>query len=203
VIIQKKAGMVAVLATLLAAFVGFAGYGWLEEHDARLKAESQTGQQQKQIEGLRQQQETTQQALDSKLGILEKLRPRPTTAAQLVSDTANLSPGLPEPLRIESAPNNPALPDGPATATVVIPEADFKSIHNAQLTCEENTAKLDACQTLQNDGKEQLELTEAQRDEWKTAAKGGSIWHRALGAAKWFAMGAGTGAIMYAVAHHK
>ncbi len=42
-----------------------------------------------------------------------------------------------------------------------------------------------------------------QRDEWKTAAKGGSIWHRALGAVKWFAIGAGTGAAAYAIAHHK
>jgi uncharacterized protein HemX len=200
---QKEIGMIAGLAAMLAAFAGIAGYGWLKEHDARLQAESQAGQQQKQIDSLRQQQQTTQQALDSRLAMLDKLRQRPATAAQLVSDTASLLPQLPEPLRIESVPDDPASPAGAATPAVVIPQTDFKSIRDAQLTCEENTAKLDACQSLQSDNQQQLKLTEAQRDEWKTAAKGGSMWHRALGAAKWFSVGVGAGAVAYAVAHHK
>jgi hypothetical protein len=100
-------------------------------------------------------------------------------------------------------PKNPALPDAPTTQTVIIPEADFESIRDGQVSCEENAAKLATCQTLGNASKQQLQLTEQQRDEWKTAAKGGSIWHRALGAAKWFAVGAGAGAGLYAAAHHK
>jgi hypothetical protein len=194
---------VAIPAVLLAGFLVFAGYGWLQEHDARVKAETETGQQQKQIDGLKQQQVDTQNALNQNLASLEKARQAPATATQLVSDASTLLPGLPVPLQVQTAPKDPALPDAPPTQNVVIPEADFKSIRDAQVTCEENTAKLTACQTLGDESKEQLQLTEQQRDEWKTAAKGGSIWHRALGAAKWFAVGAGAGAGAYAATHHK
>jgi hypothetical protein len=203
--IQERGAVlaVAVPAVLLAGFLAFAGYGWLQEHDARLKAETQSSQQQKQIDGLKQQQTDAQDALNSKLAALEKELQTPATAAQLVSDASSFLPGLPVPLQAQTAPANPALPDAPPTQTVVIPEADFKSIRDGEITCEENTAKLGTCQTLGEEGKQQLKLTEEQRDEWKTAAKGGSIWHRALGAAKWFAAGAGAGAGMYAFTHHK
>jgi len=194
---------IAIPAALLAAFLVFAGYGWMQEHDARLKAEAQTGQQQKQIDGLKQQQSEVQTALNGKLASLEKERQRPATATELVGDAGRLLPNLPQPLQVLTTQKSPALPNGPTAQTVVIPEADFKSIRDAQLSCEEDTAKLAACQTTADDGKQQLKLTEEQRDEWKTAAKGGSIWHRALGAAKWFAIGAGTGVGVYAAAHHK
>jgi hypothetical protein len=194
---------IAIPAVLLAGFLVFAGYGWLQEHDARVKAEAQTGQQQKQIDGLKQQQVDTQNVLTEKLASLEKERQAPATATQLVSDASTLLPGLPEPLQVQTTPTDPKLPDAPPIQTVVIPEADFKSIQDAQIGCEENAAKLNACQTIGSESKQQLQLTEQQRDEWKTAAKGGSMWHRALGAAKWFAVGAGAGAGAYAVTHHK
>jgi hypothetical protein len=200
---QGKAIFIALPALLLAGFLVFAGYGWLQEHDARLKAESQTGEQQKQIDGLKRQQADAQTALNGTLASLEKERQRPATATQLVSDAGHLLPNLPQPLQVRTTPENPALPNGPTAQTVVIPEADFQSIRDAQLNCQENTAKLAACQTIEDDGKQQLKLTEEQRDEWKTAAKGGSIWHRALGAAKWFSIGAGAGAGVYAATHHK
>jgi hypothetical protein len=175
-------------AVLLAAVVIFAGYGWVREHDARVRAETQTGQQQQQIDGLKQQQAAAQQVLANKLAGTE---------------TAALLPGLPEALQVRSAPENPSVPNGPVEQTVVVPEADFKIIRNAQLACEEDTVKLAACQSSQAESTQQLKLTEAQRDEWQTTAKGGSIWHRALSAAKWFAVGAGSGAVAYAVVHHK
>jgi hypothetical protein len=194
---------IAVPLVLLAGFLVFVGYGWMQEHDARLKAEAQTGQQQKQIDGLKQQQTDAQNTLNEKLTALEKSRQMPATATQVVSDASTLLPNLPVPLQVQTAPKNPSLPDAPATQTVIIPEADFKSIRDAQVTCEENAAKLATCQTLDGESKQQLQLTERQRDEWKTAAKGGSIWHRALGAAKWFAIGAGAGAGLYAATHNK
>jgi hypothetical protein len=188
---------------LLAAVLVFAGYGWLQEHDGRVKAETQTGQQQQQIEGLKVQQAGIQQLLDIRLAAIQRERDKPATASELVSDTAAFLPGLPEPLEVRSIPVDAAAPDGPATQAVVIPQVDFKAIRDAQLSCEEDTARLTACQANQADAERQLSLTEAQRDEWKTAAKGGSMWHRAVGAAKWFAVGAGTGAVTYAIVHHK
>jgi hypothetical protein len=194
---------IAIPAVLLAGFLVFAGYGLIQEHDARLKAEAQTGQQQKQIDGLKQQQTDAQNALNEKLAALDKSRQTPATATQVVSDASTLLPNLPVPLQVQTAPKDPSLPDAPATQTVVIPEADFKSIRDAQVTCEENAAKLATCQTLGDESKQELQLTARQRDEWKTAVKGGSIWQRALGATKWFAVGAGVGAGLYAGTHHK
>jgi hypothetical protein len=203
--IQGRAEILAIAipAVLLSAFMAFAGYGWLQEHDARVKAETQTGQQQKQIEGLHQQQLATQAALAQKLASLEQSRRAPATAKQIVGDAASLLPGLPVPLQVQTAPKDPELPNAPPAQSVVIPEADFKSIRDAQVTCQENAAKLASCQTLGEESKQQLQLTGQQRDEWKTAAKGGSIWHRAVSAAKWFAVGAGAGAGVYAATHHK
>jgi cytochrome oxidase assembly protein ShyY1 len=200
---RDKVVAIAIPAVLLAGFLVFVGYGWMQEHDARLKAEAQTGQQQKQIDGLKQQQAEAQDSLNKQLSALEKSRQTRATATQLVSDASALLPNLPVPLQVQTAPKDPSLPDAPATQTVIIPEADFKSIRDGQVTCEENAAKLATCQTLTDESKQQLQLTEQQRDEWKTAAKGGSLWHRALGAAKWFAVGAGAGAGLYAVTHHK
>ena len=194
---------IAIPAVLLAAFLVFAGYGWLREHDARLKAETQTGQQQKQIDGLKQQQAAAQSALEQKLASLQKERREPATADQLVADAHTLLPGLPDPLLVQAAAPDPALPNAPPAQSVIIPAADFATIRDAQLGCQENAAKLSACQAVSDQGQQQLKLTEQQRDEWKTAAKGGSMWHRALGAAKWFAIGAGAGAGAYAVSHHK
>ena len=188
---------------LLGGLVLFAVYGWQQEHYARLNAETQTGEQQKQIDGLKEQEAEAQQVLDKKLASLEQERKRPATAAELVSATSSLLPDLPAPLQVVTVPSDPALPDIPPKQEVVIPEADFKGIRDAQIDCQEDSAKLAACLSTQQDTTRQLKLTEAQRDEWKTAAKGGSMWHRALGAAKWFAIGAGAGAAAYAVDHHR
>jgi hypothetical protein len=190
-------------AVLLAGVVIFAGCGWVQEHDARVKAETQTGQQQQQIDGLEQQQVTAQLALNGRLASIEEMRRKPATATELVTETAALLPGLPAALQVRSVPVDSTVSNGPVEEAVVVPQADFKVIRDTQLNCEESTAKLAACLSTQVDSSQQLKLTEEQREEWKSAAKGGSMWHRALGAAKWFAIGAGSGAVAYAVARHK
>ncbi len=200
---REKVLAIAIPTVLLVGFLIFVGYGWMQEHDARLNAETQTGQQQKQIDGLQQQQIQAQNSLNKQLAALEKARQMPATATQLVSDATTLLPNLPVPLQVQVAPKDPGLPDAPSTQNVIVPEADFKSIRDAQVNCEENTAKLATCQAVGDESKRQITLTEQQRDEWKTAATGGSIWHRALGASKWFAVGAGAGAGLYAATHHK
>jgi hypothetical protein len=199
--IQARTGFVVAGSALLLILLAAAGHGWLQEHDARLKAESKSSQQQKQIDGVKEQETKTQQELVTKVAGIERERSRPATAAQVVSDTNALIPDLPQPLRVQQEPST--LPNGPAAQSVLVPEADFKAIRDAQLTCEEDGARLTACQSQQADAKQELALTAAQRDEWKTAAKGGSFWHRTFQAAKWFAAGAASGAIVYAAAHHK
>jgi hypothetical protein len=200
---RGEALAIGIPSVLLAAFLVFAGYGWFQEHDARLKAESATTQQQQQIDGLKQQQAAAQLALNQKLATLEKTRQTPATASELVTGADTIIPNLPAPLQVTTAPANPDLPTAPPTQQIVIPEADFKSIRDQELICEENAAKLNACQSNEASLGQQIKLTEQQRDEWKDTANGGSMWHRALGAAKWFAIGAGAGAGVYAAAHHR
>ncbi|AXC13579.1 hypothetical protein ACPOL_4304 [Acidisarcina polymorpha] len=192
--------MIAGTIVLLVALFGV--HGWKQEHDARLKAANENGQQQKQIEGLVQQQTKAQLALKTRLSSIEEQRRRPVTATQLITD-ADVLADLPEPLEVHTAPKDSATQATPGAQTVVIPEVDFKVIRDAELTCQENDVKLNACVATQQNNGEQLKLTQAERDEWKTAAKGGSVWHRAVGAAKWFAIGTGTGVVVYALAHHK
>ena len=195
---REKILAIAIPSVLLVGFLVFVGYGWMQEHDARLQAEAQTGQQQKQIDGLKQQQAHAQDALTKKLAtLLERSRQMPATATPVGERRNHAAAQSPVPLQVQTAPKDPSLPDAPAAQTVIIPEADFKSIRDAQVTCEEDAAKLATCQTVGDEGKQQLQLTEQQRDEWKTAAKGGSLWHRALGAAKWFAVGAGRWSWLY------
>jgi hypothetical protein len=199
--VQGRAGWLAVSAALVLGLIALAGQGWLHEHDARLKAESLVSGQQQRIDEINKQVAATQQALSGQIAGIERERSRPATAAQVVSEARALIPNLPEEVKVEEVPS--ALPNGPSAATIVVPEADFQAVRDAQLTCEENTARLNACQSVQSDAKQQAALLTAERDEWKTAAKGGSVWHRALGAAKWFAVGAASGAVIYAVERHK
>jgi len=201
--IQGRAGLALAAVAVLSAVL--AGRGWLQEHDARLKAESLSSDQQKQLDGLKQAAAATQEALASKVAGIERERRQPATAASVVAETSALIPNLPEAIEAREVPATllNGLPNAPASEEVVIPRADFKAIRDAQLSCEEGGAQLVACQATQADAKQQITLTEAQRDEWKTAAKGGSVWHRALGAAKWFALGAASGAVIYAVEHRK
>ena len=190
----------------IAAFTGMvvlAEYGWVREHDARLQAETQTAQQDKQISGLKEQQQETQSTLVARLAALEREKKQPITASQFADDTKQLLPALPAALQVRSLPDNPALPDGPKSQVVVVPQEDITVLRDAQISCEENAARLTACESTQSNLRQEMKLTAAERDEWKATAKGGSFWHRTLGAAKWFAVGAGTGAAAYAIAHHK
>jgi hypothetical protein len=200
---RGEALAIGIPSVLLAGFLVFAGYGWFQEHDARLKADAAAGQQQQQIDVLKQQQAADEGALKQKLAAIDKARQAPATATELATDAGTIIPNLPAPLQVTTASPDPEQPNAPPMQQVVIPTADFKAIRDQELTCEEDAAKLTSCQSNQTSLEQQLTLTGQQRDEYKTAAKGGSLWHRALGAAKWFTIGAGTGAGLYAVAHHK
>ena len=178
-----------------------AGYGWLQEHDARLKAQSVSEQQERQIGTLKQQDEEIEKNLQARLAELEREKRQPVTPDGIVSDTSRLIPDLPRLLQVESVPGDPALPDGPKRQEVVVPNEDLAAIRDAEVSCQENSLKLNACTSQQENLKSELKLTESQRDEWKSAAKGGSKWHRALAAAKWFAIGAGAGVVTYAATH--
>jgi len=181
------------LAVVLAIGLALAGYEWLQEHDARTRAELTSAGAQKDIDALKQQQQQTAADLKQELAALEREKSTPATPQQIVLDASHLMPSLPKPLEVQSVPVNAQLPEGPKTQQVVIPAADLEAVRDFSVNCQETADKLEACSKDDADLKQELALTGQQRDAWKKAANGGSVWHRAATAGKWLLVGAVAG----------
>jgi hypothetical protein len=190
-----------VLALALLVLLGFAVYGWFSEHDARLRAELTSARAQKDIDSLKAQQQQNGETLRQQLAVLELEKTKPATPQQIVLDASHLIPALPAPLEVQTKPVNEALPDGPKVQQVVIPTADLSAVRDYGIACEETADKLAACTADDADLKKELALTGQQRDAWKKAASGGSIWHRAATAAKWMLAGAIAGYVVERTRH--
>ena len=195
------------VALLLAVSLAFAGYEWLQEHDAHLKAESVQSQAQKVIDANQKaalaaqaDRAQTDKTLAAAIAALEAERRKPVNAEQVITDAKAAIPALPEPLRVVQG----QLPNAP---DVVIPQADFQALRNYKISCDETSAKFTACtkdsvdlQAELSAGKGELTATQQQRDAWKVAANGGTFWRRTVTAAKWIGVGAlAGGAAVYAV----
>jgi hypothetical protein len=182
-----------VLALALALGLAIAGFEWISEHDARLRAETTSGGTQKDIDALKTQQQQTADTLREQIDALEREKTQPATPQQIVLDASRLMPALPKPLEVQSVPVNAQLPDGPKTQQVVIPAADLPAVRDFSVNCQETADKLQACSKDEADLKQELALTGRQRDEWEKAAKGGSVWHHTVTAGKWLLVGAVAG----------
>jgi hypothetical protein len=201
------AGAMFLLVVLLFGF-----RAWIAEHDARTKAEAtQTAQQeviataQKSIDAARADQARTADTLQQQIAALEARKQQPVTPERFVLDLSKALPNLPQPATVvPSAPaaagNGPAQP--PSAASIQIPAADLPALRDYKISCDENSARLTACQLTdaslqqQLDGTQsQLKATAAERDSWKTAARGGSWLHRLGKAAKCLGFSAGGAAL--------
>lgn len=190
--------VMVVAAIVLSIFLTLVACEWLKEHDARLETEKQVALQQQSINTLQTAQQTAQAALITQVKAIEQQKTQPATAAQILTEAQTLGIALPEPLKVQP---DPSLPNSPEAQQVVIPAADFKAIRDAELTCQEDQAKLATCNAVNADQATQLKLTETQRDEWEKTAKGGSVWHRVLTTAKYVGIGAAIGAGSVAIAY--
>lgn len=188
---------------LLVALIALGGYEWLAERESRIKAEAQTAAQQKGIDAAKSDASQVAAQLKTTLAALEQQKSKPATPQQIILDTSRLIPSLPQPITIQTAPA-PAVGNGPAQPGVadsakvpqqqiIVPAADFQAIQNAEIGCQENTAKLASCALTAADTAAELKATEAQRDTWEKTAKGGTWIHKTLTAAKWIVIGAGAG----------
>jgi hypothetical protein len=194
---------------LLVALLALGAYEWNQEREARLKAEAQTAAQQKDIDAAKSDAAQTAAQLKQTLAALESQKSQPATPQQIILDTSKLI-ALAQPLTAQAAPqpaagNGPVQPGAPDSAKgpqqqIVIPAADFQAIQNAEIGCQENSAKLSACALTTADLQTELKATEAQRDTWEKTAKGGSWLHKTLTAAKWIGIGVATGYVAGKVA---
>ena len=186
------------ICVVLGLAIVLGGYEWLQEHDARLKAEASTAAEQKTIDQAKTDTATIQKTLAGQLQTLEAQRSQPATPQQIVIDASKFIPNLPQPLQVITPPPTQTIVDGkteevPSAPVVQIPTADLAAIQAGAVTCQEDAANLTACTLTAADTAIELKATTAQRDTWEKTAKGGSWLHKTLNAAKWIVVGAGVG----------
>ncbi|MGB2621481.1 MAG: hypothetical protein WA857_03125 [Candidatus Acidiferrum sp.] len=117
----------------------------------------------------------------------------PSTAS-----SGKLTQAAPLPTNPAPSQSNPAPANAP---DAVIPAADLKPLYDFALDCKACQAKLAAVQSDLSDEKTITAALTKQRDEAVTAAKGGTVLHRILRAAKWFVLGTAAGGLAARLAH--
>jgi len=176
------------IGVVLGLAIVLGGYEWLQEHDARLKAEStQVAQQQviataqKSIDQAKADQAQTASDLKTQLAAIASQRTIVVTPQQAAA-VANTLPNLPAQVQVQQVP---ATPTAPATQQIVIPQADIPAFEAYKLDCDASSAKLTACSlnaasaaVIQQATTNQLAAVTKERDTWEATAKGGTFWQR-------------------------
>ena len=176
------------IGVVLGLAIVLGGYEWLQEHDARLKAEStQVAQQQviataqKSIDQAKADQAQTASDLKTQLAAIASQRTIVVTPQQAAA-VANTLPNLPAQVQVQQVP---ATPTAPATQQIVIPQADIPAFEAYKLDCDASSAKLTACSlnaasaaVIQQGTASQLAAVTKERDTWEATAKGGTFWQR-------------------------
>jgi hypothetical protein len=176
------------IGVVLGLAIVLGGYEWLQDHDARLKAEStQTAQQQviataqKSIEQAKADEEQTVSSLQAQLAAIASQRTVVVTPPQAAA-VANTLPNLPAQVQVQQVP---ATPTAPASQQIVIPQADIPAFQAYKLDCDESSAKLTACTlnaasaaVIQTSTDTKLAAVTKERDTWEATAKGGTFWQR-------------------------
>jgi hypothetical protein len=210
----------AAVAITLLVILGFAGYAWFTEHDARVRAEltEKSSDQDKALNA--QQINTLQKRMDTRDADDAKQQSQTAELIKSVQTIAQIKAQLPQYITLPSAPqqitrqqaaaiNAEKIPDAPQVQAgdFFVSQADAKAIFDKLALCSADDKSLSTCSADKSDLQGQLvaqkkETADEQAiaETWKKAAKGGSVWHRTLTAAKWIGIGAAVG---YAAAEAK
>jgi hypothetical protein len=202
VTLSKTAGYV--IGAILFLSLALGSYEWLQERDARVRAEAtQTAQDQviktsqAAITQAKADQAQTAANLQAQLAAIANQRTIVVTPQQAVAAIPAIVPNLPQPVTVQTTP---ATATAPATQQIVVPQADIPAFQAYKLNCDESNARLLACSKDAIDFKAELAATENKYEaeqitaaSWEASAEGGTWIHRTLTAAKWIAIGAGVG----------
>jgi hypothetical protein len=209
--LQEKWTAVALALVLIGAVL--ITHALIQEHDARMKAESVAAAQQAVIDQAKKdsaaqdaQKQQIVNDLNQRVAQLEQQKQQPITAPQFVVDLSKLLPNLPQQATVTPAQPATKMPNGetkPAVPeTVSIPTADLPDLRNYKLSCDETGAQLDACgkqaalsAAQLKDANSEMDALQKQRDAWKEAATGGSFWHRLKKDAVCIAVSTGAAAV--------
>jgi len=194
-----------VIAILLAG-AAFAGYEWLQAHDARIVAQTTIAQQaqlitqdKRQADALIAEQKQRDAATAAQIAAMQSQVAQIKTAEQIIK-WLPAQVATPQPVKIEIPEATAANPTPAAQAT--ISQADLPALRDYVESCKECDVNLHSAQQaialrdarLKLAG-EQLSAAETQRDAALSALKGGSFWHRLKHDAKTILIGAAAGAI--------
>ena len=205
--------LLTLTTALLLALGAFFAAQWLRAHDAYLQAQAQIKSDQSTLAQLAKQQSDLATQLkqaqfqqQSQLDALHKEYAQANSPQQLAALITSVM-NLPQPIKITTPAPTPQNPTPQPVAEVPLPDApQAKAFVQA---CQECQIQLSAAQKQaaitvhQNDAlKQQLALTEKERDNWKRTAQGGSWPRRAAKRAEAFAIDAAITLVAACSTHH-
>jgi hypothetical protein len=197
-------------AAVLALGLGVVGVrSWRSERNARAAAEQTAAADQKQIDqasheitALKSADAARDKQTAVQLADLETAAQAAKTPVQITKYlTASFArSGAPVPVTIMIPAATLANPNPAAIAS--LPEIDLPFLRDQAEKCQADAlevttdaADLASCRAQMKLAGEQLSAAENQSDAWKKAANGGTFLTRLKRGAKWFAIGAGAGAV--------
>lgn len=168
---------------------------WLRQHDAELRATTDSAARQQAaqsaeqtIKSLTSDKEQIKRDADAALAAIAKQRTVVVTVPQ-ATQIANSLPYLPQPVTVQTVP---ATATTPATQQIVIPQADIPAFQSYKLDCDVAKVERGACLLAAEKDKgiiaakeTQLDLMTADRNQWRNVAHGGTVWHRVVTVGKW------------------
>ncbi|HEX4381221.1 MAG TPA: hypothetical protein VH022_14360 [Candidatus Acidoferrum sp.] len=197
--IDIAAGVLCLLACIVL------GRYWVEEHDARLKAEAIVSEQTKAFEAsttqLKAMQDADRARDDQAAATIAELT-RAAAAQKTPQQIAQWIPSqipTPVPIKVEIPAATAQNPTPPAVFTV--PQADLPALRDNLLSCQKNAVELSNSQADLSSCGAQIKIKDQEiaavakeRDAYKEELKGGTFWRRAKKAAEYIAVGAAIGA---------
>ena len=151
--------------------------------------------------GEREKQRDSQ--LASALAAIQTQKRSVRTPQQAAQHLASVLPPLPLPLSIHDPNLSIPLPPGePPSTSISVPQPDLVPLYDDLQDCRANSAQNDSLKKDLSDEKNRSAALLHERDAAITFAHGGTFLARLKRAAKWFAIGAATGAAVAAVARH-
>jgi hypothetical protein len=192
----------AILALLI---IGIVYRAWLADHEERIKLKATLDAQNQILADAGKREAARDAVLKDSLAQLEDLKKRTQTPAQVVKALPQVLT-LPQPITITLpaalAQGDPKLLGVQPGETATIPAEDLKPLFDFAATCKECQAKVIVLQQDKADDTVKIGALVKERDAAVRVANGGSKWQRIKRAAKWFAIGAGAGAVALKASGH-
>jgi len=202
--------LAAVAIALVAVVCIYFAWQGAQRDQAQLKAELQATR--KAVADADARQQSRNSDLARHLAQLNQEKTSVRSPVQVVQALPDVLP-LPTPLTLPaqttgSASQSATQPPGASksqtpgpSAKVQLPAEDLKPLYDFAVTCKECQVQLASVQANLKDEQAKTQAIGRERDTALRAARGGSVIHRIVRAAKWFAIGAAAGAVAAKLAH--